>query len=225
MLQVRPEKIPVVVVPVPTSVPPRYRPYPVTPTLSVEADQVSAMLVAVRELATTSAGAVGACVSGQASVEPITDAFGDALPAASKASTSNVYAVPQRETRDRRGRCVVVDARDAVAVAAVARHRDVVGRGRVPRREALVRRCADRRLRRLARRRGRLRVGRGGGGGGGVVEQALVEVVSARARGAVAGGVEGLDREGVGGPAGRARTGSRPARSARPPSLPLRYRS
>ena len=88
MLQVSPAKIPVVVVPVPTKEPPRYRPYPVTPTLSLEADQVSAMLVAVRELATTPAGIVGACVSGQASVEPITDARLDALPSASKASTA-----------------------------------------------------------------------------------------------------------------------------------------
>ena len=45
--------------------------------------------------------------------------------------------------------------------------------------------------------------GEGAGGGGVVVEQALVEVVSVARDGAVAGGVEGLDREGVGGPAGK----------------------
>ena len=41
------------------------------------------MLVAVREVATTFAGAVGGCVSAQAAVEPITEAFVEWLPAAS----------------------------------------------------------------------------------------------------------------------------------------------
>ena len=90
MLQVSPEKMPVVLEDEPVAAPPRYRPYPTTPTLSVDAFQMSAMLVAVRELATTPDGAEGACVSGQASVEPITEARLDALPSASKASTSNV---------------------------------------------------------------------------------------------------------------------------------------
>ena len=77
--------------------------------MSVAADQVSAMLVAVRELATTPVGAEGACVSGQASVEPITDARWDALPSASKASTANVYALPQLRPEIVVGGCVVVD--------------------------------------------------------------------------------------------------------------------
>ena len=66
-----------------------------TPTSSVEADQVSAMLVAVREETLTFAGAVGACASGQASVDPITDERAEELPASSKALTSKVCAVPQ----------------------------------------------------------------------------------------------------------------------------------
>ena len=67
------------------------------------------MLVAVRELATTPAGAEGACVSGQASVEPITDARLDVLPASSKASTSNVKALPQLRPEAVVCGCVVVD--------------------------------------------------------------------------------------------------------------------
>ncbi len=53
------------------------------------------MLVAVREVATTFVGGVGAWVSGQAGVEPVTDAREEALPAASTAATSKVYVVPQ----------------------------------------------------------------------------------------------------------------------------------
>ena len=70
--------------------PPWKRPYPVTPTLSVEADQESAMLVAVREVALTFVGAVGACVSAQADVDDVICARVEWLPAASKASTANV---------------------------------------------------------------------------------------------------------------------------------------
>jgi hypothetical protein len=104
----RPEKIPVVVALVPAVAPPRYRPYPVTPTLSLDADQPSAMLVAVREVATTFAGEVGACVSGQADVAPVTDALPDRLPAASYASTWNVYDVPQERLPIVALVCVVV---------------------------------------------------------------------------------------------------------------------
>ena len=67
------------------------------------------MLVAVREVAVTFAGAVGACASGQADVEPVNDAFADRFPAASYASTSNGYAVPQLNPETAAFVCVVVD--------------------------------------------------------------------------------------------------------------------
>ena len=54
-----------------------------TPTLSDEADQERAMLVAVRVPATTFVGALGGCVSAHAAVEPVTDARDEWLPAAS----------------------------------------------------------------------------------------------------------------------------------------------
>jgi hypothetical protein len=76
--------------------------------LSVEADQPSAMLVAVRELALTFVGTEGVCVSAQADVEPTIVDFGDRLPAASYASTSNVYAVPHVKPETEVLVCVIV---------------------------------------------------------------------------------------------------------------------
>jgi hypothetical protein len=89
------EKTPVVTALVPTSVEPRYSPYPVTPTLSDEGDQDSAMLVAVRDVAETLVGAVGGWESAHGEVVAVTDALLERLPALSKASTASVYAVPQ----------------------------------------------------------------------------------------------------------------------------------
>jgi hypothetical protein len=63
--------------------------------LSVDADQDSAMLVVVRDVAATLDGTDGACVSAQGLVEPVTEARDEAFPLASNASTASVYAVPQ----------------------------------------------------------------------------------------------------------------------------------
>jgi hypothetical protein len=62
--------------------------------LSLAAVQPSAMLVAVREVATTLVGAEGAWVSAHGAVDETSDARGERLAAASYASTSKVYAVP-----------------------------------------------------------------------------------------------------------------------------------
>ena len=70
------------------------------------------MLVAVRDDATTLVGVVGACVSAHAAVEPVTDACGELLPAASSASTAKVYAVPQLRLDTVVPGCVVVTFKD-----------------------------------------------------------------------------------------------------------------
>ena len=53
------------------------------------------MLEALREVVTRLEGAEGACASGQAAVDPTTEACAERFPAASKATTPNVYDVPQ----------------------------------------------------------------------------------------------------------------------------------
>ena len=78
----------------PCAVEPRYALYPVTPMLSVEAVQPSVIEVAVALLTTKPDGADGATVSGHALVEAEIELRGDRFPAASNASTPNVYVVP-----------------------------------------------------------------------------------------------------------------------------------
>jgi hypothetical protein len=88
-------KVYVVTVELPCAVEPRYAVYPVTPMLSVEAVQANVIEVAVAEPATSPDGADGATVSGHALVEAEIELRGDRFPAASNASTPNVYVVPQ----------------------------------------------------------------------------------------------------------------------------------
>ena len=78
----------------PCAVEPRYAVYPVTPMLSVEAVQPNVIEVAVTPLTTNPEGAEGATVSGHALVEAEIELRGDLFPAASNASTPNVYVVP-----------------------------------------------------------------------------------------------------------------------------------
>ena len=68
--------------------------YPVTPTLSEDAVQPSEIEVAVTLITTSPDGADGATASGHALVEAEIELRGDRFPAASNASTPNVYVVP-----------------------------------------------------------------------------------------------------------------------------------
>ncbi|MGH3100116.1 MAG: hypothetical protein ACRDPU_03945 [Thermoleophilia bacterium] len=77
------EKMPVVTAVVPVSVAPWYRPYPTTPTLSEDADQERATLVAVREVTATFAGVDGAWVSTHGDVVPVREALVERFPAKS----------------------------------------------------------------------------------------------------------------------------------------------
>jgi hypothetical protein len=87
-------KVYVVTVESPCAAVPRYAVYPVTPTLSVEAVQPNVIEVAVALLTTNPDGADGATVSGHALVDAEIELRGDRFPAASNASTPNVYVVP-----------------------------------------------------------------------------------------------------------------------------------
>jgi hypothetical protein len=84
----------VVTVESPCAVDPRYVVYPVTPMLSVEAVQPNVIDVAVTPLTTNPEGADGATMSGHALVEAEIELRGERFPAASNASTPNVYVVP-----------------------------------------------------------------------------------------------------------------------------------
>ena len=132
-------------------------------------------------------------MSAHAAVEPMTEARVERLPSASKASTSNVYAVPQVRPETVAARLQGRRAVSTVDVRSVALHRDVVGRGAPRERDARPCRTRDREARRhrgRSRIRGRRRRGAGGRGGG-----------ELRLRRGVAGGVEGDDGKSVGGPA------------------------
>ena len=72
----------------------RYRPYPTTPTLSVDGFQLNVIDVVVTAVWVSPAGAVGAVVSVQAEVAAESVARVERFPAASNASTPNVYVVP-----------------------------------------------------------------------------------------------------------------------------------
>ena len=74
----------------PARLPLLYTPYPVTPTLSLEADQLTAILVVVRVPTVSPVGRSAAVVSGQALVLAATVALAERLPAASTASTATV---------------------------------------------------------------------------------------------------------------------------------------
>jgi hypothetical protein len=78
----------------PTPVAPRYTVYPATPTLSFEADHEIEIDVGVAPVAERPPGAVGAELSAQAFVDVDSVVRDDRLPAASYASTPNVYVVP-----------------------------------------------------------------------------------------------------------------------------------
>jgi hypothetical protein len=84
----------VVTVESPCAVEPRYAVYPVTPTLSVEAVHPNVIEDAVAPLTTNPDGADGATVSGHELVDAEIELRGDRFPAASNASTPNVYVVP-----------------------------------------------------------------------------------------------------------------------------------
>jgi hypothetical protein len=91
----RPVNVVEVPVAVPTRDPLRYRPYPVTPTLSEDAPHDNDTLVCVDDETARPDGVDGACVSPEhAAVVTVVVAFDERLPAASKASTANVYDVP-----------------------------------------------------------------------------------------------------------------------------------
>ena len=66
-----------------------------TPMLSVDADQESAMLVAVRTVAVTLVGAVGDCVSAHAAVETVTLHGSSGCPRRRTRQPRTAYAVPQ----------------------------------------------------------------------------------------------------------------------------------
>jgi hypothetical protein len=87
-------KVYVVTVESPCAVEPRYAVYPLTPMLSVEAVHPNVIEVAVALLTTNPDGAEGATVSGHTLVEAEIEPRGDRFPAASNASTPNVYVVP-----------------------------------------------------------------------------------------------------------------------------------
>jgi len=63
--------------------------------LSVDADHEMVAVVCVAEVIFRFEGVLGGCVSEQAAVVALTAARVEWLPAASKASTENVYVVPQ----------------------------------------------------------------------------------------------------------------------------------
>jgi hypothetical protein len=78
----------------PTRLPFRYTPYPVTPTLSDDADHASLNPLALCPLTTTPAGNDGADPSTHPDVDVDTDPTAERFPAASTASTPTVYDLP-----------------------------------------------------------------------------------------------------------------------------------
>jgi hypothetical protein len=86
--QDKPLKVALVELDVPTELPLRYSPYPATPTLSVEAAQLTLTDDCDDPVPDNPDGADGACPSAHPAVVVETDAFEDRLPDPSKASTA-----------------------------------------------------------------------------------------------------------------------------------------